>query len=433
VPPEGVPLVAPQPGSAVAEKPDRPTRDPWYCAYPFLVAQVNPGGRVHACCANWVREDPGCYGRITERPLREVWNNQRAREFRRSIVDGSYRNCKLDDCALYRDPGSDIRSYAGGRYGAVLERFLRNEEAPIEPVDFFLQYDTTCNLSCPSCRCGVHVARGEELAAAAAVQSHLFDGSGTPRKITLCGTGEALASPVLRSLLVDYATLGLEGCHLALLTNGTLLDEPTYRRLSAAPWIEEINVSIDAARPETFELVRRGASHGTLKRNLGFYSRLLASGRIRVFAASFTLQARNFRELYEFFDLCDELGVTAIRVNTLAPCGELERPDAYRAHAVHLPAHPDFPELCEVLGAGRFENQPTAYYSGALAAIHRDPEAYARRWLARHAAGLDAAGASDGGARAVRSPVETAIERSGGAARRGAPCACDGGDSPAAP
>jgi hypothetical protein len=100
-----------------------------------MVAQVNPGGSVHACCANWIQEDPGRYGRITDRPLREVWNSERAREFRRSILDGSYRYCKLDNCALYRDPGSDIRRYGGGGGAAVLAQFLRDEQAPIEPVD----------------------------------------------------------------------------------------------------------------------------------------------------------------------------------------------------------------------------------------------------------------------------------------------------------
>lgn len=357
--------------------------EPWYCAYPFLVAQVNPGGRVHACCATWIHDDPGCYGQITEHSLLAVWNSARARQFRRSIVDGSYRFCRLGDCALFRDPGSDLRSFAGGRYAAVLERFWRDEATPIEPVDLFLQYDTTCNLSCPSCRGGVHAARGDELRAVAAIQAHIFDGALAPRSITLCGTGEALASPVLTRLLADWDTMGLGDCRITLLTNGTLLDELRYRRLGAAPSIEQINVSVDAATPATFALVRRGGCFATLRRNLEFYSRLLAAGKIRILATSFTLQARNFRELYAFFDLCDELGVTAIRVNTLMPFGEFEQPDLFRAAAVHLPAHPDFPELCRVLAEERFESQVTAYYSGALAEIHRDPAAYARQWPAR--------------------------------------------------
>jgi MoaA/NifB/PqqE/SkfB family radical SAM enzyme len=366
-------------GPSGADPSAAPLQDPWYCAYPFMVAQVNPGGSVHACCANWIQEDPGRYGRITDRPLREVWNSERAREFRRSILDGSYRYCKLDNCALYRDPGSDIRRYGGGGGAAVLAQFLRDEQAPIEPVDLFLHYDATCNLSCPSCREGIQVAHGEELETIAAIHANVFDRQAPPRTITLCGSGEALASPYLRGLLLNYEALGLAGCHVRLLTNGTLLDESMYARLSAAPWIEQINVSIDAASPETFELVRRGGRWEILRRNLDFYSRLLAAGKIQVFAASFTLQARNFRELYSFFDLCNEVGVTTIRVNTLLPGGEFSDPDAYRAQAVHLPGHRAFPDLCALLAEDRFETETKAYYSGALEAIRSDPSAYALR------------------------------------------------------
>ncbi len=55
---------------------------------------VGEEGEVHPCCwANY-----GSMGKLSEQTMQEIWNGERANEFRQSLLDGSYRFCKTQNC-----------------------------------------------------------------------------------------------------------------------------------------------------------------------------------------------------------------------------------------------------------------------------------------------------------------------------------------------
>ena len=61
-------------------------------------------------------------------------------------------------------------------------------------------------------------------------------------------------------------------------------------------------VSVDAARQDTYEVVRRGGSFDRLCRNLDFLGGLRAERRIDLLRLDFVVQALNFREMPEFVE-----------------------------------------------------------------------------------------------------------------------------------
>ncbi|MCA9300588.1 MAG: SPASM domain-containing protein [Phycisphaerales bacterium] len=346
----------------------------WYCANPFLVANVVQGGQVHACCVTWLQEGAGRFGTLDKESLLDVWNNDVARDFRRTIVDGSYSYCRKDECPVYGLPEADIRVYEDGRFAGEIEKWRADESHVVRPVALSLQYDETCNLSCASCRSDVQMATGDEVRAIQVIHDNVFGGEIRPEKIRLNGAGEALISPVFKKFLMDFDDERLSDVRLCLITNGTTLSEKVYERMGARDALEEISVSIDAGSREVFEEVRRGGLWDTLVRNVDFYARLLAEGRIKRLEASFTLQQRNYRDLYNFFEFCSSRGLSGMRLNTLGAWGEYAKPEAFRRHAVHLPDHPEFGELRRVLLDPRFTAQKHVYYSGVFDDIRNYPE-----------------------------------------------------------
>lgn len=68
-------------------------------------------------------------------------------------------------------------------------------------------------------------------------------------------------------------------------------------------------VSIDAARAETYERLRRPGRWATLMKNLEFMAELRRAGQVRSFWLNFVVQKDNFREMLDFVALGNTLGV----------------------------------------------------------------------------------------------------------------------------
>ena len=70
-----------------------------FCAQPFERFEVLGGGgdrgETYFCCQNWVTRS---IGNMSESSVEKVWNGRAAQEFRRSILDGSFRYCRTELC-----------------------------------------------------------------------------------------------------------------------------------------------------------------------------------------------------------------------------------------------------------------------------------------------------------------------------------------------
>src|SRR3990172_6313378 len=69
-----------------------------FCSRPFKwfeVTQVNEIGEVYVCCPSWL-DTP--IGNLTYQSVEETWNGKKAQEFRRSILDGSFKYCNRSRC-----------------------------------------------------------------------------------------------------------------------------------------------------------------------------------------------------------------------------------------------------------------------------------------------------------------------------------------------
>ena len=107
-----------------------------FCPHPFSRMEVKSNGGVYGCCEGWM---PKPFGNILDTPLAEIWNGATALEVRDSILDGSFRFCTA--CPYLPGPGGPVVAKTPSALGDV------NRIKTLK-----MDYDQSCNLTCPSCR-----------------------------------------------------------------------------------------------------------------------------------------------------------------------------------------------------------------------------------------------------------------------------------------
>jgi radical SAM protein with 4Fe4S-binding SPASM domain len=130
------------------------------------------------------------------------------------------------------------------------------------PVEYIVETTAKCNLYCPMCPRETHPQPKADMADA--VFDRLVREAGrTAEHMMLIGLGEPFLDPKILQRI--------EFCHqhsisTLLSTNGTFLDEKLAARILDSP-LEQITLSFDGARKETFEFYRKGAKFEKVRDN----------------------------------------------------------------------------------------------------------------------------------------------------------------------
>jgi MoaA/NifB/PqqE/SkfB family radical SAM enzyme len=270
-----------------------------------------------------------------------IWNSERARAIRQSILDDSFRHCTacpfletVSGCVRYVDEVEDPNERSILRSGTVAS------ESP-EVVN--LAYDRTCNLSCPSCRTELVVARGSHLEALERMQRRLLDGDLLARIecLYVTGSGDPFASRLYRDLLRSIDPARYPRLRVRLHTNGLLFTPETWSDLGPVrARVQEVEVSVDAACASTYAINRRGGDWQTLLANLDFIATLRRDGPIENLQLSFVVQANNWREMPAFVELGGQFGADRIFFSALRNWNTFFDHE-FSQRAVHLRDHPE--------------------------------------------------------------------------------------------
>jgi MoaA/NifB/PqqE/SkfB family radical SAM enzyme len=195
---------------------------------------------------------------------------------------------------------------------------LRPQVMRSRPTGVEIELTNRCNLACVQCL----RSRGLKAYELGEMGRETFGRvlSQFPQVINLSlnGFGEALQHPQFFELVAD-ARRRLPWAKIGIYTNGNLIDDARAERLVGSG-LTELNVSIDAARPETYRRVRRGgelaAVHAGIRRLVRF--RRAAGARLPMIGTNFVLLNDNEGELVPFIEQSAELGVDFINCVTYA-------------------------------------------------------------------------------------------------------------------
>jgi molybdenum cofactor biosynthesis enzyme MoaA len=257
--------------------------------------------------------------------LRQVFNSDLFREARAKLLAGAAADVCKPACPVYQawqrgesKPSVEAEDFSRSGYSDL---FQRNWDAvheavaegridvPLHPIRMNVQLGLACNLRCRMC--------GWVLRDRPSMDPHVLEQVERElpyvRKLIVTG-GEPFLFPWMRRA----CDLAAEHPHLRLVTNtnGNLID--------TSYWCDKIirhfgglHISVDAARPETYERIRCG---GDFDRVLRVTRRLLARRTRRdqpTLRWNFAIQRDNASEVVDFARLAAEIGVDAVRYQVM--------------------------------------------------------------------------------------------------------------------
>lgn len=295
-------------------------------------------GNVRACCMN----ETHVLGNVTESSLTAIWRGAAARELRRAME----RDDLTLGCDFCRWPVEEGRPDLA--FSRWFEDFELEGAEPAWPRQLELSISNTCNLQCVMCNgefsSSIRSRReGRPPLPAvydAAVLDQLRPFVPHLRRVKFLGGEPFLAAETLQVMQILVEEGSAARCHVT--TNGTQWTPRVERLLELLP--VDVSVSLDAVEPATYEAIRVGADHATVRRNLERF-REVAARRGTWLGLTFCLMTVNAREFAAFCRLGDELDVE-VAVNTVTSPDQLS------------PYHQPPEVLAELVGA--LEADPSA-------------------------------------------------------------------------
>jgi len=368
-----------RPDSSTSLNPRRNLRGR-FCVNPFKQMDVYEDGSAYLCCSNWL---PTAIGNLNDSSIDAVWNSEKARRIRASILDGSFRYCDHRLCPfIQNDSLPTVRQAAADERYAEL---IRAQQTALHKLPGFVNLcnDASCNLWCPSCRTQrINYTDGPELAQRRHLQDRVVQAlfaEPTDRhfRVNVTGSGDPFASTVFREFLYGLDGRDFPNLEISLQTNGVLLTPRTWQRLRGIRNnISDILVSFDAATPETYAITRRGGHWPTLLANVEGLGELRKLGELRFLRMDFVVQQANYREMPAFADLARELGADQAGFSMVVNWGTWTAAE-FRVRCIWRPDHPEFGRFMEVLADSRLGQAHvdlgnlTEYRARALAMIKR--------------------------------------------------------------
>ncbi|MFO1125762.1 MAG: SPASM domain-containing protein [Methylocystis sp.] len=308
-----------------------------YCDMPFSNLDTMPDGNVFMCCGDWL---PIPIGNIYENTAEEIWDSEVAREIRSSIVDKSFRYCNKLTC----------QSIANRALPPAPECAPSVSGSDSPPSRLVLSHDNSCNLSCPSCRSELILAKKDKQDQLNGLLDKVF--MPLLRKATnvrISGSGDPFASNHYRTLLKTINRTEFPELCIDLHTNAQLFDDRAWEELQMDKKdIGSVEISIDAATSETYDIVRRGGSFTRLLKNLEFIKGLRESGAFGRLVFSFVVQRDNYEEMPEFVLLAERYGADFVDFRMILNWG-IVGIDEFNRKFIGSPNHPEYYEYRKIL------------------------------------------------------------------------------------
>lgn len=233
------------------------------------------------------------------RPDGEFWTSEEWKEFRRSIIDGSFRYCQKTQCPNIVAGWLPLKEkITDAKISAIV-----NGDVELIPTleELHFSYDGHCNLKCPSCRTAFQTMSTEQALEfddfyREKLQGLLYNA----KHLCLSGCGEAMISPHSKKLLQSLNTKEYPLLEVELRTNMTTVTPQAWESLGEGrKVIRHIAASIDSSRKDDFERIRYPAKWDTVLNNLHFVQELRNNGELDVFEFHVVIQKDNVDQLLE--------------------------------------------------------------------------------------------------------------------------------------
>jgi MoaA/NifB/PqqE/SkfB family radical SAM enzyme len=321
-----------------------------FCKDPWTYAEIFGGGNVYICCPIWTGDK--AIGNIFEDTPKAIWNSYTAITIREGILNGSFDQCMHNKCPYII--GKSLPTYESIRddwLGAEMIEVIKDRRtvAIHGPRVVKLCHDLSCNLWCPSCRSELIVAKKAEQEKLRKVRDEfILPFLKDAYTLILSGDGDPFGSNHYREIMqISHSTL--PKLKLGLHTNAVLLDEKAWLDCKLEGRVDLIQVSIDAATPETYSYVRRGGDFHRLLRNLDSLASKHRRREFGRFDLVYVVQTRNFLEMPAFVRLAKQLDANSVQFSLIDHWTRGMTVEQYREQKIWDAKHPRHSEFVAML------------------------------------------------------------------------------------
>lgn len=305
------------------------------CTWPMNTISIEEDSNCFLCyCSGFL---PIPVGKISEfQSIEDVMSSPVAKILHNDIQEKKYTWCAVEQCNI-----------------------INHNNGPDNFFSLNIGIDNSCNLACPSCRREqIMIDSGptykQRVNDVYRVMEWLsrFD---KPIAISFGGTGDPLASAIIRPLILTYVPK--ENQRFEIGTNGLLLKK-VMPESTIARAVISYKISVDAGSADVYHQVRRPGKWKNLIENLQWLKDNRQNGqRINL---SFLVQQTNYQDIENFVKLCKEFGFNGT-LDQLTDWGTwnptlVETPDEYTVangtfldHDVANPSHPEHSDFLKAI------------------------------------------------------------------------------------
>ena len=260
-----------------------------FCSEPWNTVNIVSTGDVFSCtCANWTNLE---IGNLLKENLADIYaRSPQLKMIRSSTLDGSFGWCVETDCG-------NLTTLQDYKHDPFTE--LNVNERLLLPTNISLAIDRNCNLKCPSCRAAKFFSSKSDPNVEIMLNklSDDYRDFDQPVMVMLDGDGDVFVSQAYHEFLFNGK---LPKCwKLMITTNGNLITKKKFEIASIADRIDIVIVSLDAATPETYAMIRGG----NFDLVMDGIQALLDMGVTPYL--QFVLQSANYKELLAYKAIAD--------------------------------------------------------------------------------------------------------------------------------
>jgi radical SAM protein with 4Fe4S-binding SPASM domain len=263
-----------------------------FCDQPWTTFTITADGSMVPClCGIWNTVGP--IGNVINQDLNEILQSQKLKSFKETILDQSFGNCTNICPHLPILPNVDT--------------IEKDSEQLFLPTHLLLGIDQNCNLRCESCRSENIFSKTRNKNADIILEKIQTTFANQQVTLQCDGYGDVFASESYKNFFANID----KNFNLHIITNGNLITKNQNLIEKLSNQILSVDVSIDAATPDTYSNTRGGVFDKVID---GI--KLLVEQKIKV-NLSFVVQEKNYTEVMPAYELAVNLGCHSINFHKL--------------------------------------------------------------------------------------------------------------------
>lgn len=265
------------------------------CFNPWNYICIEEHGNCYFCCSAFL-SDKFSIGNILEDDIDEIWNGQKAQEFRRDILASKYSHCNISACRN------------------VYDKFNKNNVENLSLIASYpeiiqLNYDTTCSSRCIFCRDEIiGLSDTEQQNWDKIIDKKIIPFLSNAKLVVMNGGGELFNSKHSQKLLSkisgSYPKIKYE-----IFSNGADFSKEKIDEYNLSDKIETAHISINAASEKTYRKIFRTNNFSKVMNNLNYLVSLKNEGKIKDITLGFVINSINYKEMKKFMKIANDLNI----------------------------------------------------------------------------------------------------------------------------